>query len=421
MIDHLKSNNIMTRGQFIRIEKKIADSEGLINDRRKNLRGDSSKSEVSEERRKTVRRQEDVLILLEIDDNQNIFKSHEAFYQMIQRTINRQIVNLVSEEKDKEKLTDLEFGHKKVLIETRFKYRDIIKRLFTSKGLHCEMIKIGVQKGKILEKLDKAGLLQSNDSLAENVNSEIPVEAALNPFTPEQITQENENIVLKVFARCLNIVHPTEGDWEREAMKQTVDLEHKIIFMTEKHYKNAEKISYKKLIDQVVEEIITKSFDLTQLQGEKAKLEVKYRLTSDASTMAAINRLNERVTAILNSPLIETTRVLYIYLGYFKDTLMVSNKRGKILNNIPQLAKNSIEAMTFLEINEIINFMSEATESIVRKRPENMNQQLSKISKLKAILVEEIYYIKFLWHENLLGKKKIWSLFEKTKQSINAS
>ncbi|MBT4286546.1 MAG: hypothetical protein HOD92_04355 [Deltaproteobacteria bacterium] len=419
MLNPIKTKNIMTRGQFIRVEKKIEDSERLINDRRKSLRGNPSKSEVGEERRKEVRRQEDVLILLEIDDSQNIFKSHEAFYQMIQRTINRQIVNLVSKEKDKEKLIDLEFGHKKVLIETRFKYRDIIKRLFTSKGLHCELIKIGVQKGKILEKLDKAGLLQSNDALAEKVNSEIPVEAALIPFTPEQIIQENENIVVKVFARCLDIVHPTDGDWEREAMKQTVDLEHKIIFMTEKHYKNAEKISYKNLIDQVVEELITKSFDLTQIQGEKAKLEEKYRLSSDASTMAAINRLNEKITAILNSPLIETSRVFYIYLDYFKDVLMVSNKRGKILNNIPQLAKNSIEALSFREINEIINFMAKAAESIARKRPANMSQQLKKISKLRSILAEEIYYIQFLWHENLLGKKKIWSLFEKTKQSIN--
>jgi hypothetical protein len=419
MANHLETKRFMTKGQYIRVEKKIVDSVGLTIDRRKSLRGDPSKSGKGEECRNTIRREEDVLILMEIDDSQNIFKSHEAFYHMIQRTINHQIVNLVSED-DKGKLQDLEFGHKKVLIESRLKYRDFIKRLFISKGLHCEMVKMGVLKGKVLEKLDRKGLLQDNSIVAETAVSDIPVESVLVPFTPEQIIQENEKIVVKVFARCLHHVHPTDVDWERETAKQAVDLEHKIIFMTEKHYKNAKKMSFKKLIDQVLEELITKSFDLTQLQGEKAKLEEKYRLSSAASTMAAINRLNEKITATLDSPLIETTRVLFIYIGFFKDFLMVSNKREKILNNIPQLAKNRIEAMNFLEINEIINFLKSASDTISNKRPDNMEQLLKKINILKTELAEEVYFIRFLWYENLQGKRKLWSLYESTKQLIES-
>lgn len=418
MTNHLETKRFMTKGQYIRVEKKIVKKAELVNDRRKSLKGNPSKSENGAELRKTIRREEDVLILMEVDDNQNIFKSHEAFYHMIQRTVDHQIVNLITEEEGKDKLKNLEFGNKKVLIESRLKYRDAIKRLFISKGLHCEMIKMGVLKGKVLETLDHKGILLDEGSIDKTTASDVPVESLLVPFTPEQIVQENEKIVVKVFARCLNIVHPTDVDWERETMKQAADLEHKIIFMTEKHYKNAEKMSFKNLINQVLEELITKSFDLTQLQGEKAKLEEKYRLSSAASTQAGINRLDEKITAILNSPLIETTRLLFIYLGYFKDFLMVGNKRDKILNNIPQLAKDRIEAMNFLEINEMINFIKSATETLARKRPENIDELTKNLTILKTQLAEEIYFIRFLWFENLQGQKKLWSLYEKNKQLI---
>lgn len=420
MADRSGSNNIMIKGRFVRVANKIDNGKAEIKDRRQSLHGDHSKSENGIERRKTIRRQEDVLVLLEIDDFNNIFNSQEAFYRMIKRTIDHQVVELVSETAEKEKLTDLEFGHKKVLIETRFKYRDKIKRLFLSKGLHCEMIKVGILNGKLLDHFDKKEILLSEETTTEKSIVEVPVETALKSFTSEQVISENENIVVKVFARCLDIVHPTEGDWEREAAKQTtIDLEHKVIFMSEKHFKNAKKISYKKLIDQVLEELIQKSFDLVQLQGESAKLEEKYRLTSDTSTMVAINRVKEKIRVVEDSPVIETIKMLYIYLGYFKDYLMASQKRGKIQNNLPKLAKNNKEAMNFQEINEVINFMSQALETIKRKKPENILLQLKKLDDLKKLLTEEIYFIQNIWYENLNGKKHIMSVYQKTRELVN--
>ncbi len=402
------------KGSIIQFNfKHDGEEKRRIVDRRKSLKGDLSKSPDSAERRKGACRLEDVIISLEIRDDKNVYVNETVLHKIVKRLLEKHS-HMFTEDFN---LSNLEFGDSVVYIETKMKFRNKIKQLVEQKGLSCEMTDSGVYLGASISGDKEAGITIASDKKSAKADKTAAATAILG-FSPDDIKKEIQSIIFKVFAKCLNEVHPISGNYQRDALKQDVSLEQRIIFLSEKHYPKSEKYTYLTIISQVIDEIIKEYNKLIQLEAEKSHLEEKLRLTSDASIKDVIAKKGAIIQKIRDSSLEESIKTLYLYMNFFKDLLKVGQTKSKIKNVFKKVNDRQIEIIGLDEIQKIIEQILAIEKKLQRKKTEDTTQFQGYLNWLKNEINNEVYFIRFLWINNLKGKAYILKATENTFNAI---
>ncbi|MCP4751033.1 MAG: hypothetical protein GY866_09080 [Proteobacteria bacterium] len=407
-----KTLKYMDKGRFIRFDSgDTGGDKRYVPDRRKTLRGDATAAENGTERRVGARRLEDVLITMEVSDGKGIYTSSEVLFEIVNRVLQKD-VPLLEATAEEAGLAEATYGDNQAYLETKLKYRDKIKKLMLRKGLTCKIVDMGAFLGDENRRMAEAGRSNARKPSEDHEKPEA-AKTAIHKFTPEEIKQENESIVFKVFAKCLNQVHPLAADYEREALKQSVSLEQRIIFLMEKHYPKSKKYAYLTSIDQVIDILIKSYNDIIQLEAEKTNLEERYRLSSNTSLLNSIQKKETELQQIRKSPLTETLKTLYLYLDFFKEIFKVGTKKSRIEHVFKRVNDRNIQIMRFEEIHEIIDSVLALEEEIMKKKPKERKNQLKLLNGLKEAINNEIYFIKYLWINNVRGRKYILNAKDK--------
>ncbi len=413
-----KSIHYINKGRFIQVAYNYVGNENrAVNDRRKTLKGDSSRSDGGEERRKGSRRLEDMIITMEIKDSKEVYATYKVFREIVRKIMLNNFPD-ISEDPDSESLMNIDYGTQEVFIECKMLYRDEIKQLISQKGLTCNVIDTGVYLGDDNQADTSAIKKHKKDKKPQDIEKGSALAAILG-FLPEQLEDEINNIIFKVFVKCLNEVHPVSGDYQRDALKQNVSLEQRIIFIAGKHYPKSEKYNFKTIIEQVFAEAINEYNRMIHFDAEIIQLEERYKLSSDRNLFTVIQKKKEEVTQMRESSLEETIRTLYLYLDYFKDFIKVGIIKERIENVFKKVNDKQAEVIQLEEIQNQLTRVFNEEKRLRRRKPKNLNELLGYIKWLKDEINREVYFIRFLWINNLRGRAYIQDAFDRTLKSIS--
>ncbi len=251
-MDQRKEHSLrfMDKGRFVRVDYDYVGSERREpSDRRYTLKGDPGKTEKGKDRRTGSRRLSDTVITIEIKDEKDVYVNTNVFKEIVKKMLQAKFPE-ICKEGGEESFMNLGFGSREVYVETKMRYRDQIKSMMTQKGLSFEVIDNGVYIGKSPVTLETGIEAASLEKPEVKQETESRISAILG-FTYGNIQDEINNIIFKVFLKCLNEVHPVSGDHERDALKQNVSLEQRIIFIAGKHYPKTDKYTFETIIEQV--------------------------------------------------------------------------------------------------------------------------------------------------------------------------
>ncbi len=384
-------------------------------ERRKSLRGDPSKSATGRERRKGSRRLEDVIVTIEVKDPNKIYVNEDTFKKFVVRLLSREFEEINTAESPNSILNIIRQSQK-ILIETKLKYRDKVKKFILAKGLTFEVIDNGIYLGETDKKVfSRAEHSEGTDSIDAHEIAEI---STVIGFSPENLGKEIDNLVFKVFVKCLNEVHPVSGDHERDALKQNVSLEQRIIFMAGKHYPKSENFTYKTIVDQVVSKLLKEYNKIIQLAAEVSMLEERFRLSNDGNLKAVIASKTEELERLKSGTTEETVRTLYLYLDYFKEITKVGAIRERIENIFKKVNEKQLEILNLDQVCEQLHHVIELEDKILEQKPEKQAEYLGYLKWLKEEITNEVYFTRHLWINNMKGKTYINNAVERTMQAI---
>ena len=409
----------MDKGRFVRVDFNFVGSERREpSDRRSTLKGDPQQSETGQERRVGARRLDDVTITIEIKDEKGIYVNQAVFKEIVKKMLQTTFPEICKNE-GQESFMNLGFGSKEIYIETKMRYRDQIKNMITRKGLSFEVIDNGVYIGKVPIKIEevKSTIQMENPEIPEAAATHI---SAILGFKYENIKEEIDNVIFKVFLKCLNEVHPVSGDYERDALKQNVSLEQRIIFIAGKHYPKSKNYTFETIIEQVFAECIKAYNSMIQLEAEIHGLQERYRLHPEGGLKTVIAKKGEILQRLKESSLEETMRTLYLYLSYFKDLIMVGSIRGRIENVFKKVNDRQLKILNLEEVYQQLNNILNVEKQIKERKPQNYTKLLGYIEWLKNEIGTEVYFVRFLWINNLRGKSYIDDAIKRTLDAISA-
>ncbi len=407
----------MDKGRFVRVDYNYVGSEKRgQTDRRRSLKGDAGKSGTGQERRVGSRRLNDLIITIQVRDEKGVYVNHSVFKEIVRKMIQSRFPDLCGSESS-ESLIEISFGSKEVYIETKMIYRDAIKQLILQKGLVFEVVDNGVYIGsETASEIDQSpGVRTEKSELVAGKESGI---SAVLGFVQDKLADEINNIIFKVFLKCLNEVHPVSGDYERDALKQNVSLEQRIIFIAGKHYPKTEKYTFETIMDQVFAECIKAYNGMIQLEAEIHGMEERFRLHSDSGLKTAIDNKKADLEQQKNSSLEETIRTLYLYLDYFKDLIKVGLIKGRIEAVFKKVNDKQIKVLDLSEIKQQLTEVIAVEKRIKKLKPEGYPKLLGYIEWLKNEINNEVYFVRFLWINNLRGKAYIDSAIERTLKAV---
>jgi hypothetical protein len=420
-----KTLRFMDKGRFVRVDYNYVGSEKRDKtDRRNSLRGDPGRSDSGEEQRVGSRRLNDLVITIQIKDDKGVYVNASVFKEIVKKMLQSRFPDICSES-EPESLMSISFSAREVFVETKMKYRDGIKQLIIQKGLSFEVVDNGVYIGTGSEPAikQKQGIKQKQSIKLEQQEmvpgKESGISAILG-YTRENIQDEINNIIFKVFLKCLNEVHPVSGDYERDALKQNVSLEQRIIFLAGKHYPKTEKYTFETIIEQVFAECIKAYNGIIQLEAEVHGLEERYRLHSDSGLKTVIDNKHLELEQVKNSSLEETIRTLYLYLDYFKDLIKVGSIKGRIENVFKKVNDKQIKILSLDKIYQQLKNVLDIEKQIKSRKPENYAKLLGYIEWLKNEVNTEVYFVRFLWINNLRGETYIDDAVERTLKAISS-
>lgn len=393
--------------------KYIGAEKRAVKDRRKSLKGNPVRSESGEEKRKGARRWDDILITLEIRDDDSVFVNRNVFREIVRKLLQTNFPECCGDS-DENSLMNLDYGSEEIYLDTKMGFRNKIKELIQQKGLSVEVIKMGAYLGERKKHDVETEHVAISDKKQQPVKEKDSAMSAILGFTTEQIERETENILFKVFVRCLNEVHPVSGDYQRDALKQDVGLEQQIIFIAGKHYPKSEKYTYKTIIEQVFTEVINEYNRMIQLEAEIMNLEERFKLSADQRLKEVVRKKKEEVEAMRQSSLEDSVRILYLYLTFFKDLVKVNSTRERIENVFRKVNERKVEIITLDEFQTHLVEVLAAEKKVKQDKPENLTQLLGYFKWLKDEISNEIYFIRFLWSNNLRGRSYITDAINRT-------
>jgi len=407
----------MHRGRFLKIDyKSTAPEKRNLPDRRRSLRGDPSRSETGQERRKGSRRLEDVIITIEIKDQNQVYSSEEVFRRVTEKALQQLLQSICYDWQAESVLTYLR-NHTLFRLETKLKYRDRIKEVVKGKGLEFEVIDTGAFLGnKKTEKPEESELEGENSLTPENKGqSEF---AAILGFAPDSLKDEINNLIFKVFVRCLNEVHPVKGDHEKDAKKQNVSLEQRIIYMAGKHYPKSENLNFRTIVEQIFANTINEYNVMIHMEADISKLEERFELSKDQRLKTVIDTKNKELEKMkISSSLADTIRILYLYLGYFKDIIKIGSLRERIEQIFQKVNEKQIEVLNLETIYCQLQRILSEEEQIRQSKGENSKAHLGYFKWLKNEIASEIYFVRNLWINNMKGKQFIENAIQRTFQA----
>lgn len=408
----------MHRGRFLQVENKPEALEKRVEpDRRKTLRGDPSLSETGEERRVGSRRLEDVIITIELKDPNQVLVNDQGFKKYVLKNLPHDF-SIPSAEQGIESVLNMIPGEERILVETKLKYRDRVKQWARQKGLFFEVIDDGVYLGgskQSISATETASLQASEQDIAPGL-TEI---SAIMGFPANTLEAEFQNIIFKVFVKCLNEVHPVTGSWEHDALKQNVSIEQRIIFIAGKHFSQSQKFTYKAIVEQVFTDCINEYNKLIQMEADLHKLEERYRLSNDKKLKAVIQVKKEEMDEKWESSLESTVRILYLYLDYFKEIVKVGSTRERIETIFKKVNEKQIEVLNLKTIYHQLEQVLEVEKSIEQQATEQAKQYLGYLRWLKNEINNEVYFTRHLWINNMKGKTYINQAIERTLKAIH--
>lgn len=412
-----KSIHYINKGRFVQVAYNYIGKEKRIdNDRRKTLKGDPAKTDAGEERRKGSRRLEDIIITLEIKDDKEIYATYKVFKEIVRKIMHNNFAE-ISEDPDRESWINIDYGTQEVFVDCKMQYRDEIKQLMSQKGLTCTVIDTGVFLGEPNQVTAAVIQKHKKDKTPLDIETD-SAQAAVLGFLPENLEKEINNIIFKVFVKCLNEVHPVAGDHERDALKQDVSLEQRIIFIAGKHYPKSKNFNFKTIIEQVFSEAIGKYNRMIQVDAEVIQLEERYKLSHNNNLIAVIQKKKAEVNKMRESSIEETIRTLYLYLDYFKDFIKVGLIKEKIENIFKKVNDRRIKVIRLDEIENQLTQVINEEKRIKKQKPDNLGELLGYIKWLKNEINREVYFVRFLWTNNLRGRAYIQDAFDRTMNSI---
>ena len=413
-----KTQLVIHEGKFSRMNESgdspVTEQRAQV-DRRKSLRGDPLKSATGKERRKGSRRLEDVIITIEVKDPNKIYVNEDTFKKFVVKLLTREFEEVYDAESPDSVLNFIRRSEK-ILIETKLKYRDKVKRFVLAKGLTFEVIDDGIYLGGTNKKVHLTE--EKSDGPAETDTHEIAEISTVIGFSPEDLKKEIDNLVFKVFVKCLNEVHPVSGDHERDALKQNVSLEQRIIFMAGKHYPKSENFTYKTIVDQVVSKLLKEYNKIIQLDAELSMLEERFRLSNDGNLKVVITSKTEELERLKSGSTEETVRTLYLYLDYFKEITKVGAIRERIENIFKKVNEKQLEVLNLDKICQQLHQVVELEDKILERKPDNQTEYLGFVKWLKEEITNEVYFTRHLWINNMKGKSYIDNAIERTMQAI---
>lgn len=401
-------------GRFLKVDQvKAVPEQRSGSDRRRTLRGDPSLSDSGKERRRGARRLEDVIVKIELADPHALFVNAETLHKTLRKQMTREF-EIIAKRMGVESCLSLIESGSKVIVETKMKFRDKVKQYAAEKGLSFEVIDDGIYIGTVQHVTGAS----PETPVSDKINHEATELYTVLGFYPESIEEEEEKILFKVFVKCMNQVHPVSSEAEKDALKQDVDTEHRIIFIAEKHYPKSEKNNYRMIIGQVFAENIKAYNQMIQLKAEITMLEDRYQLSNDNRLKLVIQGKQQELDEMENSSLEETIRMLYLYLDYFKDILKVGPIRERIENIFEKVNEKQFEVLDLRDILEQTQQLMHIEEEIRRKQPENALEYLGYLKWLKNEINREVDFTRHLWINNMKGKAYIDQAINRTLSAI---